>query len=89
MYVHRWINRDEDGKIKCGTICCDTPEGNAAWRERLKKLGFNYFVSFHEVRSRWALMFSKADVPNTTTPVRYRNDYPNLYKNPGYDLVNM
>lgn len=87
MYAHKWIRR-ENGELKCGTICCDTPEGNAAWRKRLEKLGFNYFVSFHEKRSRWALMFSKSTVV-PSNPIRIQRNYPNLYRNPGYDLVNM
>ncbi len=39
-------------------VMAETQAGREAWLRRLLKAGCNYFVSYHDTRSRFALMAS-------------------------------
>lgn len=82
------MRRDAQGWLH-GYIMCDTPEGREAWVARLRKLGYNYFLRYHDLRSRFALSFAYVQpAPDSHLAQRW-NPSRGLFKNPGYDLINL
>lgn len=62
--------RDDSGKLIAGNMFCTSALAQQKWIKRLRSLGFNYIMDYHDTQSRWSLMFFR-DNPTPKQPVVY------------------
>ena len=50
---------DEKGKLKSGYLWLNDPVVQQNWIKRLRRIGFTYIMTYHDVQGRFSLTFSR------------------------------
>ena len=49
--------RDDNGKLAAGHLFCSSEDVRQNWLKRLRKIGFDYLLTYCDVQSPYSIMF--------------------------------
>ena len=65
--------RDDNGKLAAGHLFCSSELARQNWLNRLRKIGFDYLLTYCDVQSQWSIMFGTKTLRERGKPFVVRN----------------
>ena len=65
--------RDDNGKLAAGHLFCSSELARQNWLKRLRKIGFDYLLTYCDTQSQWSIMFGTKTFREHGKPFVVRN----------------